>query len=62
MDIQNGDRGHIETSFQQYFNREPGWERVMLGDTPAYGYKRLGKGRTLGIYGTMIQSDVTHWK
>lgn len=59
MDIQNGDRGHIENVvFNNISIEEPIRERAMLGDTPM-DTKGWGRAISLGIYGTQWSSDVT---
>ena len=59
IDIQNGDRGHIENVvFNNISIEEPIRERAMLGDTPM-DTKGWGRAISLGIYGTQWSSDVT---
>ena len=58
MDMQNGDRGHIENViFDNISIEEPIRERAMLGETPM-DTKDWGRAISLGVYGTQWSSDV----
>ena len=58
MDMQNGDRGHIENViFDNISIEESIREGAMLGDTPM-DTKDWGKAISLGVYGTQWSSDV----
>lgn len=57
MDMQNGDRGHIENvRFDNISIEEPIREGAMLGDTPM-DTKDWGRAISLGVYGTQWSSD-----